>query len=46
VHVLKNCATVLQPLCAKPVTRKQVCDLAGKHPDELGIWMAKFMYAV
>jgi hypothetical protein len=46
VHALKNCAVVLQPLCAKPVTRKRVSDLAGKHPDELGIWMAKYMYAV
>jgi len=46
LYVLKNCATVLQPLCAKPVTRKQVADLAGKHSDELGVWMAKFMYAI
>jgi hypothetical protein len=38
LYTLKAVATVLQPLCAQPATRKKVADLAGRHPDEVREW--------
>ena len=46
LHALKAVATVLQPLCSKPDTRQKIAEMAGRHPDDIGVWMAKFMYAI
>ena len=45
LHAMKSVCTVLQPLCAKPPVRNRVGALSGKHPDEVGMWMAKYIYA-
>jgi hypothetical protein len=42
--VLKALAMVLQPLCAKPHVRAAVSSAVGVEPENLGVWMAKFMF--
>lgn len=41
---LKAVATVIQPLCSKPNTRKKIVALSGRSSDELSMWMCKYIY--
>lgn len=44
VTALKAVATVIQPLCSKPITRNRIIALSGRQSDELSIWMSKYIY--